>query len=152
MSILRHSGNNLGHFTKLRIAKSQDLDSIQINFQKKVVQPILFKTDKDFIEVYFTEKSLNAHCALNRKQGTFYTNVVSAFIPKHRTDVVELLEELAADQVVLLLTDTDGNDWVVGNKDEPMDLTFKTTLAGKAGYNLTITGESLYGAILYAPL
>lgn len=152
MDILKHSGSNLGHFTRLRIAKIQDVEEFEINFQKKILKPIGFKTGKAISHIYVTDKTLQPSCDQLNKNGIYYLNQIKAYIPKHRVDVWQALEEMANDQVICICTDSDGNDWVFGNLEEPMELNFKIPLTVRNGYNITITGESLNPAILYDPI
>ena len=139
--INRHEGDNLGGVVSFNFIPVQDVESLTMPIEHRIVEPLQLKTGKYWYcgfatlgTIGFTEESQQT------PNGEVYKQKFAAIRPKDDKDISLLLNEMRNQKFIIDYTDANGQRKLIGTTDEPLFfssvLNTKTSVAGRNEHTL----------------
>ena len=121
MTILKHTGFNIGAIDKILVAYVSDIRDYNIISHTRVDR-IRFN-NREFEEIYFTPNKAKLSISPKQdKNGTYYEVVLNFIIPKLREEVVQSLENYRNKPLIVNVIDKNGNSLLLGTLEQPVKL------------------------------
>lgn len=145
MTVLRHTGGNIGGINPIQYVFREDVTSFAINADTLEGVIVLARTNA-WNYLYASPESIQ----IEGKQedtpaGTKYTYQLKMLIPKDRADVEMLLHKLNNRHLIINVIDKNGVSRYFGTLDCPMKKTGKllkpSNVEGYHGWEVAFTGE-----------
>ena len=155
MTILRHTGGNVGGINPVQYAFKEDIASLVIN-PDTLAGVIIFKSGKGWNYLYGSPESIQ----LEGKEedmpaGIRYSYNFKMLIPKDRKDVEIILMQLNQRHLIINAIDKNGVSRYYGTLDQPMKKLGKllkpATIESYQGWEVVFNGEFSQPAA-YAPV
>lgn len=136
ISIIRHTGSNIGGIIPFHFAFIEDI--LVIDYNKSTLNcAVTLTPDGEWNYIYGTDESIKLETdSQDTQAGTTYTYKFTHLIPKDRREVEASLRQMAGRGIVIVCSDKNGARRVYGNKENPMRCVSKLLKpADVPGYN-----------------
>lgn len=143
--INKHCGDNLGGIFLFRVIPVDDVQSIPLLVDGKVCEPVILKTDKRWFDVYGTEGTMKyLEEPQTSEHGDFYKASITSFIPKGRSEVKAVLDEMKNKNFIIDIIDNNSFRRLVGTIAEPLKFSVGYDSGNKVttsnGYSISFSG------------
>lgn len=143
--ILKHSGTNIGGINKILYAFIEDIDNIAYN-EATLIATITLKSGKLWNYLYGTEDTITfSGDEEETDAGTLYKYTADMMIPKDRSEVEIILQDLNDHGIIMKIMNKNGTCRVFGKEDHPIyksgKLLWPGQVEGYNGYKLTFYKE-----------
>ncbi|HEY3406434.1 MAG TPA: hypothetical protein VGK59_23765 [Ohtaekwangia sp.] len=130
MSYLRNikrlsRADNLGGILILKVARKDDIESIPDPVGSIISGNIVFKAGKGFVTWEATLESVRSQSnSRANREGTSRQNRITFTVPKDDALIKAQLDQAEGDEIIILITDGNGNNKLFGQLDLPVKLEY----------------------------
>ncbi|SDK35601.1 hypothetical protein SAMN05421823_102541 [Catalinimonas alkaloidigena] len=154
-SLAQPIGENLGGLIFLQLYRCKEVVRIPMPFGQMISQEMILVTDAQSAQLYFTPETggFQESQEEDAQQGTYYSQVLSVFVPQDNPDASAWLDEHQDGEFIAIYVNTNGLAKLVGSLDNPLRLKAKLDtqkkLRGLAGHELTLSRQAARKAPFY---
>ncbi|OFY87859.1 MAG: hypothetical protein A3F72_03020 [Bacteroidetes bacterium RIFCSPLOWO2_12_FULL_35_15] len=146
--------DNLGGIIRFKIAKADDVESIDDAIDGAITTEITLKANCRWYEVYATLGTIGyAEPTEDTNSGTVYKRNISAFSPKDTIEKTKIFNEMRNGKFIVDYTDSNKLRKIIGSIEEPVrfkySLNTKSNIPELAGYNISFFGDGTHPAYVY---
>lgn len=130
----------------LKLILAADIDIMPDPVNQEISNDIQLKTGKAFILIDIKQDNGSFEEAINlNKQGVVYEPTVNATISRTNLAALQSLSAFMFRDVVAWITDEEGNERIIGSKDQPVRISYRENLQERINqanfYDIEITKQ-----------
>lgn len=150
------TSHNLGGYRAFKFVLLSQIATFPMIFGGKTVAGITLKPNQvPYIGYATYETLLFSETAEENKQGIFYTQKLSGYLPGDSEAQVNLMEEMQRNYFIVIATDANGFMRLIGSPANPLsfkaDFDSSATRSGARGYSFEFSALSPFRAPHYIP-
>lgn len=152
--IEKNTGDNLGGINAFKFCFAEEVSEVPPVLNGAVRTAVVLNTGCRWYDGYCTEFTMEfKDDQQNSDHGTYHVKEFNGFIPKDRSELVDLFNTISNRKFILHLTYNNGCHKLIGNVNEPLYMVAPQQsgkgMGDKQGHNITFKGEGIFKSPFY---